>query len=327
MIQQSAHGGRCEQPYEPYYTAEGGPYDPLPSGYPGDPFSADLSFGVDYPPLDTDGDGEPDVISETPGVELAIERSDGTVRIRSTETDGPLRYDEDVNYGDLDADGRDDIVVGLWDGAVPVAAFLIAGTVTPGLHDPAEVGVRLSAWEEFDLLAEVDPVGDQDGDGADDLLFDTGPGIRSAVFGGPALLGPGPGGELAAFPPPIRELPNGHAGLLELTDGVAAIVELEQVDAAVVELRISASPEIRLRTARIDASVAGLVEPVRAYRAGDHRIVSLWLRERNHYAVWLWDLDDPCARATIGSTTTTTTTTAPPPPPAQPVPDPADFTG
>ena len=78
----------------------------MPPGYPpGDPYSTELLYSPG--PLDSDGDGVADVILEPDGTDVVIQRSDGIVRLHR---DG-VRVGRTAAVGDLDGDGRDDLLV------------------------------------------------------------------------------------------------------------------------------------------------------------------------------------------------------------------------
>src|SRR5690606_21110926 len=121
---------------------------------------------------DTDGDGRTDVIGTTAeGAAILIERGDGQVVLA---VPGVVGFPGGrASEGDLDGDGRDDLVVYVSPFTDPPRAedvvVVVPGSVAPGTHDPREVGVELFASSA--PAGVVSGVGDQDGDGADDVAW------------------------------------------------------------------------------------------------------------------------------------------------------------
>ena len=178
----SSAAAGCTQPYQPWFEATTYPVgDPVPD------LGTSLRYTVHAP--DTDGDGVADTIVDDTdpagGVyqSLTITRGDGTI----TLLPGPGHsYIYLGSYGpqpgDLNGDGRDELVVGV---DTVGEQYLLPGTTAPGTHDIAAVGISL------DGLSNVSqPVGDQNGDHKADLAFADSSGW--SVYSGADLMAPGP---------------------------------------------------------------------------------------------------------------------------------------
>jgi hypothetical protein len=213
-------------------------------------------------------------------VDLAIEivRRDGTVR---------LPYANLKALGDFDGDGRTDLVV---DDNGPGAqrTYLIRGSVAVGTHDLAAVGVALSrpVVEADNFLGPWWPVGDQNRDGADDLM------INRTVYSGRQLTAAAPGTTLASFPPPIRTVPHAVVGVLQLdAAGPPTIVGADPA-ASVLVLDDRAD---RLTVAPGADGVDWRSTVAKGWLVGSHHIVQLSFTTRSGGNYWRWDLDAPCA--------------------------------
>lgn len=150
-------------------------------------------------------DGRGDTIEQVGlGVEMTGPR--GTITLTRTE---PGNAVIPRGWGDFNGDGRTDLLVDVDDGKPEYATFIVPGTVGTGTHDPFVVGIRVphpyikpGAFEAFPAV-----VGDQNGDGADDISF--GP----KLYSGRQLMALPAG---AALPAPFRTLPTAYVGLLQL---------------------------------------------------------------------------------------------------------------
>jgi hypothetical protein len=102
--------------------------------------------------MDTDGDGHPDDVAAGAGT-LSIRRGDGALTLFEPGHDVGLR-----TWGDLDGDGRDDLIVDE-DGA---AIYVVSGLTRSGGASPRDAGVRVD-----DALTYVWTPGLAGGRGAD----------------------------------------------------------------------------------------------------------------------------------------------------------------
>src|SRR3546814_7520109 len=111
----------------------------------------------------SDLNGGDEVIVSGAAGELRLARAGGSVGSPGGQT----------WLGDLDGDGHDEVIVYVTtlptEGDLDPLVYdlvIVPGSTDPGTHDPADVGVRLP----FGVSGPpVIPVGDHDGDGADDV--------------------------------------------------------------------------------------------------------------------------------------------------------------
>jgi len=262
--------------------------DPLipgpPGGYP------QLRFPKSGPP--TDGNGNP--VAQV-GASVEIRRHDGTLRFGRPEDRGAAYFvylaDGQANFGDLNGDGHADYVVVMDD-----AVYLVNGKLKPGTYDVRKVGVRLRNVASNRITDLVAPVGDQNGDGADDVA------LGDRLYSGRALISHRKG-TAVILPPPLRTVSHfigalqlNASGPPTLVQGFGAIPEPSSIPNDPVELRIddnnadclvtqatATNPPAAGDTARVGGLDGWLVD--------GHRIVELLSDTRNSYVVYRWDLD------------------------------------
>ncbi|MDQ1458228.1 MAG: hypothetical protein QOH28_3848, partial [Actinomycetota bacterium] len=213
------------------------------------------------------------------GLEVQRTGPDGTV----TLTLGANATVKLNGFGDFDGDGRGDLLI------VTIAEdgiyryYIVLGTVGAGTYAPAAVGVLVDPhYEPGDFGAEPASVGDQNGDGADDVS------LGQRLYSGRQLAALPAGG---ALPPPFRTLPSPYVGLLQLgANGPASFV-----------LPASSSLEVLDgRSDRLLLDAGDLTEALRnGARAGGwlvdgKHIVNYEYSTRGGGFEWRWNLDAPC---------------------------------
>lgn len=288
----------CPQPFGPVHAVAGvyGGQPTTVGEQPPEGESIDV-LARRYTAPDTDGDGAPDEVAAE-GEALVVRRAAGDVVLARTGAvvgpPGGMTW-----IGDLDDDGRDEIVAYASRADVPgeLETYLVPGTVAAGTHDPATVGIRLP-WQPNTLLWAV---GDHDGDGGEDVLVpgDTGP----VVVPGHSLLAPGPGGTVDGPPSELRDAPADLIGVLELRSGVPPVfVTASDVGGAGdtrIEVDLHTDPVVQLRIGGLEPIGGGWgsTGAVGGYRSGGDRIITYaFSGGRSGFGgTWYWNLDDPCA--------------------------------
>lgn len=167
----------CEQPYRAVGVRSDLFYDDLP------PYEDWPVTGTARPPVggapDTDGDGVADTIEPTgTGSPLVVHRASGDL-VLAAPAGATVAWtsEELVNAGDLDGDGRDDLLVPTLvvqpDGSAsgPYGLYVVPGATPDGAHWVDEVGA--APWgADPDRYPGVRAGGDLDGDGRGDLVED-----------------------------------------------------------------------------------------------------------------------------------------------------------
>jgi hypothetical protein len=188
-----------------------------------------------------------------------------------------------IGFGDFDGDGLGDLLIEAI-GADGYRDYIVPGTVGTGTYDPAAVGVRMDQPRDF--VGEPASVGDQNGDGADDVSF----GRR--LYSGRQLAALPSGGVL---PAPFRTLGSDYIGLLQLdANGPPSFVlpgpfSLEVLDARSDRLLLDAgSPKTTLAEALQNGNGTS------GWLVNGARIVQFEYDTRGGDFVWRWNLDAPC---------------------------------
>jgi len=286
----------CPTPWPPLY---GETEDNYPSPDPSTArrqallASAELRYGsADGWDADTDGDGAPDRLLESveDGTAFGLHRSDGdlVLAVPGGSVGAPGGRSR---AGDLDGDGRDEVLVYVADGtngSYPL--HVVPGAVPAGRHNPRVVGTRLP----FDTTALVLPVDDLDGDGRDDLAM---PGADGGflIVGGATVLAAA-GGALPAGAPAHR-FPGAPVAVLPLGDP-ARPVPLVQANPGAKELTLHTEPPVVLAVGvdeEVPTDMTGI--DVRLLEGDDGRLLQLATpgnRDGGSF-VAVWNLDAPCA--------------------------------
>ncbi len=282
--------------------------------------------------VDTDGDGAADDITtdlSTVPEAVVIDRGDGTVRLN---LDGHSSIAlTNFPVGDLDADGRDELLV-LSRSAETAAdrVFVIPGSTPAGEHQADEAGIEIATY--YDLMAAGDQI---DGPGHDLLVRSGGPpdeGPRtSTLVSGDRLMAVGPGGKapLTGDGPTFEGWPG---GVFDVGDRLPALATLEHgLDGGVLvhlwrdgeSTRFTSPPEITFPS-HPHVSMARLAAD------GGRLVLRVGHSDRGGSLALLWDVEDPCRElpraetllppAVPGPTPDHDTPTAPgaPPVPARP---------
>jgi hypothetical protein len=185
-------------------------------------------------------------------------------------------------FGDFDGDGRSDFLVEVWN----VGTFIVRGSLDPGRYHPENVGVQIDPPRSPDGHAyDAAAVGDQDGDGAEDVSF--GP----RLYSGRALTSPN--GRRSA---PLRTLPAPYSGLLQLDPaGPPTFVVPEPPSKKNFTVLGTTRYRLRLDVPPGD-QVLSMPSGLRAHGwlVNGHRIVELEYGTRSGSNQWRFDLDAPC---------------------------------
>ncbi len=170
------------------------------------------------------------------------------------------------------------------------------GTVAPGTHDPRDVGLRTTAPFESNGIPWFRAVGDNNGDGADDLALD------DDIYSGRALLA-GRIGSTVELPVPLLTVEH-LVGALRLEArrrpslvqlyGTIGVTEDGSTDR--VELRIHGSATDCLVTTTEPIGSEGPMTSsipitVHGWVVDSHRLVELSAVTRGIHIIIRWDLD------------------------------------
>ena len=245
---------------------------------------------LDYPDVPTMTDGDGNTLRTDPHGHIEIVRPDGVVAIRRGS--GGVRFPSGVtDIGDLDGDGRTDYVF-----VVDLnGTYYVSGTVSPGTHEVRDVGVRVPLPTNARDPGFFHAVGDQNGDGADDLAID------DNLYSGRAIFSHRPGTtvqlesfrNVSRFMGALRLDPSGEPTIVQML-GEVGTTAFDGVEP--VELRLLGPTTDCLVTS--NPAFGGPANPyyasyteVRAWLVDGQRVVELTYRNRNEHLVIRWNLD------------------------------------
>jgi len=280
----TASAQTCSQPYSPLAWVNEYPLQEALPAVPG----VDVSSPLVVPPLDSDGDHVPDTVPG--GGPSSVVRGDGTVTFESA---GKV-VSQPTNAGDLDGDGRDEIL--LYDSVASpppddVSTWVVPGTVSPGTHDVSTVGIRINV-----TLAA--PVADRTGDGIDDLMqwTQTFASPQTTVTSGAAIMAVGAPGDARSVSS-VLSMPGWFVAFAQLSPGPPALITATYVQGA-VEFRIgddSSAPVFTTAPAPdFSGGTFGVdIRDVLVSDAGTYMIGQT--SSRSGIESYLWRLDEPCA--------------------------------
>jgi hypothetical protein len=274
----TASADACAQPYSPLASAQEYPAQETLPAVGG----VDVSSQLVVPPLDSDGDGIPDTVALSGS---SLDRGDGTVTFESS---GNL-VTRPANAGDLDGDGRDEILLYV-DTPGDVSAWVVPGTVSPGTHDVASVGIRIN-------LALAAPVADRTGDGIDDLMQWTLTFVSplTTITSGASIMAVGAPGDARSVAP-FLSMPGWFVAFAQLSPGPPSIITATYVPNA-IELRIGhdASAPVFTTAPAPDFSGGQFGVDIRSVLVSDDGTFMIGqTSSRSGIESYLWRLDQPC---------------------------------
>jgi hypothetical protein len=233
---------------------------------------------------ETADDGEGNEIRASDGG-IQIVRPDGLVALPRTY----LRA-----HADFDGDGRTDLLVERVDGP-GLGWYIVPGTVAVGTHDVEAVGIRLAVPTPgpAGYLDDWMPVGDQDRDGAADLV------AVGRLYSGRQLTSGGPGSALDELPAPLRTYALPITGVLQLDPtGPPSIVETDEQATGGPAIVFDDRTDRLIDDPAVGITMTGTIfngATATGWLVDSHRIVQLHYSNRSGAFVWRWDLDGPCA--------------------------------
>jgi hypothetical protein len=219
--------------------------------------------------VDVDGDGRADPV-EADGDGIRV--GDRTYRAAGAQV-------ALLTWGDLDGDGRDDLVLSV-DRAGEHAVVVVPGTTPSGVHVPATVGVRVDDQLDYVWLADLDGR-----PGADFALPERGAArSTTTIWSGAEVLDAGAGGDARGLAPArrLRGLVRGTAALSPRGRRVTLLYE----PGSPARVRIAERPG----TVLVGLGAPSRVEDLLVFDRGGRRHIGLVV----DHDVAVWDAPPTC---------------------------------
>lgn len=260
------------------------------SNYYGAPATGGRSIDFHEPLLQNSVDGDGNSI-KADGSSLVKQGHGVTVRLNYPNSAGFVDY---LGFGDFDGDGRSDMLVE--DSAEEGNAYVIPGTLATGTYDPSVIGLPVP---QPDIRESVAVVGDQNGDGADDIS------VGASLYSGRQVIAHHRPSTVVR---PFRTLAAPPRGLVQIDagappsfvvphldgDGTAHFGSLDVLDRRSDRLVLDGltSEEKDL----LAGLLGGNYGSATGWLVNGHHLVDFSYSDRDGGIYWRFDLDAPCGR-------------------------------
>ena len=248
------------------------------------PGGASIDFRASQVQKPVDGDGN---TIDADGPALVKHGRRVTIRLISREPGGSVVY---RGFGDFDGDGRSDLVV---DTLPEYKTYVVPGTVTSGTYDPSAVGFPVPFPRDRgspDVGAWAAAVGDQSGDGADDIS------VGTSLYSGRQVTANHGRSTLVR---PFRTLSASYAGLVQIdSEGAPPSFVVPDSTYETVEVLDRRSDRLVLDgiTFHQREQLARAYGTATGWLVHGRRIVDYGYSTRSGGTTWRFDLDAACAQ-------------------------------